>query len=275
MKILSFFIGLVVASRSAVSFYLITIMLSWGYWLTMLAKGLRVEPGSVAHFPGLLGPMLAALIVTALLGGRKGLRALFSRMFWLGPNWVFKLLLSLSPLVGGALACLLMFVMGQAIPPLEAFITVPGLPLNWPLALLAVILVNGFGEETGWRGFLTEHLLTNYGRFRATLVVAVLWAFWHLPLFFLNTSMTQMVGPMMFGWFFLLVCGAFVLAFVYLRTEHSILCVALWHVTFNMMVSGPEGTGFLAAVVSVLVVLSGCTIAFLWWRTPVRVADVR
>ena len=125
----------------------------------MLVKGLRVEAGSVAHFPGLLGPMLAALLVTALVGGRKGLRALFSRMFWLGPNWVFKLQLSLSPLVGGVLACLLMFVMGQPIPPPEAFITVPGLPLNWPLALLAVIVVNGFGEEAGWRGFLTERLL--------------------------------------------------------------------------------------------------------------------
>jgi uncharacterized protein len=264
-----------ISSRQAVSFYLLTIMLSWGYWLTMLAKGLRVEAGSVAHFPGLLGPMLAALIVTALVGGRKALPELFERMIWLGPNWAFKLLLALSPLVGGALACLLMFVMGQPIPSLVAFINVPGLLLNWPLALLAVVFVNGLGEETGWRGFLTDRLLTRYRRFRATLVVAVLWAFWHLPLFFLNTSMTQMVGPMMLGWFLLLVCGAFVLAFVYQSTGHSILCVALWHVAFNMMVSGPEGTGFVAAVVSTLVILWGSLVAFLWWRKPIRVSDVR
>ena len=48
-------------------------------------------------------------------------------------------------------------------------------PENWALSgvVAAVILVNGFGEETGWRGFLTERLLPAHGRFRATL-----WVVW-------------------------------------------------------------------------------------------------
>ncbi len=36
-----------IAKWPAGSFYLFTLMLSWGYWLTLLAQGRRVEPGSV------------------------------------------------------------------------------------------------------------------------------------------------------------------------------------------------------------------------------------
>jgi uncharacterized protein len=254
--------------KQAISFYLLTLVLSWGYWLTLLGHGVKVDSSSVAHFPGLLGPMLAAVSVTALFGGRDAIRELFKRLFRLGPNWVYKLLLALSPLGIGAIAFILIITLGKPFPPLAAFANLPGLPLNWPLTLLAVLVVNGFGEETGWRGFLTEHLLLKYDRFHATLIVAVLWAFWHLPLFWLNTGMAAMIGPMMFGWFFALVCGAFVLAMVYLATGHSILCVALWHVTFNMMVSGPVDTELLSVLVSAGVMLWGLIIAVLWWRKP-------
>lgn len=257
-----------ITKRPAVSFYLLALTLSWGYWLTLLALGLRVGPGSVSHFPGLLGPVLAAIAVTAVVGGRKALLDLFGRMFLLGPHWAAKLLLALSPLALGAVAYIAIFVLGKPLPRLSAFAHVPGLPETWPLAavLAAVIVVNGFGEETGWRGFLTERLLPKHGRLRSALVVALLWAFWHLPLFWLNTSMAALVGPLLIGWLFALVCGAFVLAQVYLATGHSILCVALWHVIFNMMVSSEAGTGLPAAIVSTAVMVWGAIVAVLWWR---------
>jgi uncharacterized protein len=254
--------------KQALSFYLLTLVLSWGYWLTLQWHGVKIDSSSVAHFPGLLGPMLAAIAVTSMFGDRDSIRELFKRMFWLGPNWVYKLLLALSPLGIGAVAFILIITLGKQFPPLAALVNLPGLPLNWPLTLFTVLVVNGFGEETGWRGYLTEHLLRKYDRFHVTIIVAFLWALWHLPLFWLNTGMAAMVGPMMFGWFFALVCGAFVLTMVYLATGHSILCVALWHVTFNMMVSGPVGTGLLAALVSIVVMVWGSIIAVLWWRKP-------
>ena len=104
-----------IAERPAVSFYLLTLTLSWGYWLALLAQGRRVGPGGEAtHFPGLLGPMLAAMAVTAVIGGRKALRELLVRMFRLGPRWRSKLMLALSPLALGALAFAAMQLLGQA-----------------------------------------------------------------------------------------------------------------------------------------------------------------
>ena len=87
-----------ITKRPLVSFYFLTLTLSWGYWVALRVQGLRVGPGSVAHFPGLLGPMLAAIAVTAMTGGRKALHELFGRMLRLGPHWAVKLMLALSPL---------------------------------------------------------------------------------------------------------------------------------------------------------------------------------
>jgi uncharacterized protein len=263
--------GTWIAKRPAASFYVLTLTLSWGYWLTLLAQGRRVEPGSaVTHFPGLLGRMLAAMAATAAIGGRRALIELFGRMFRLGSHGPSRLMLALSPLVLGAVAFAATRFLGKPFPSADAFSQFPGLPRDWPLAavVVAVIVVNGFGEETGWRGFLTEHLLPTQGRMRATLRVALLWPFWHLPLFWLDASMAALVGPVLIGWLFALVCGAFVLAQVYLATGHSILCVALWHAGYNMMVATEIGTGLPAAIVGTAVMVWGAIVAARWWRRP-------
>jgi membrane protease YdiL (CAAX protease family) len=257
------------AKRPAASFYLLALTLSWGYWLTLLAQGRRVVPGGAAtHFPGLLGPMLAAMVVTAAIGGRSALRELLVRMFRLGPHGPFKLMLALTPLALGAVAFAAMGILGKPLPSIDTLAHFPGLPQDWPLAavVVAVIVVNGFGEETGWRGFLTERLLPTQGRLRATLWVALLWSLWHLPLFWLNASMAALVGPVLIGWLFALVCGAFVLAQVYLATGHSILCVALWHAGYNMMVATEIGTGLPAAIAGTAVMVWGAIVAVRWRR---------
>ena len=119
---------------------------------------------------------------TAAIGGRRALIELFGRMFRLELHGPSRLVLALSPLVLGAVAFAAMRFLGKPFPSADAFAHFPGLPRDWPLAAVvaAVLVINGFGEETGWRGFLTEHLLPTQGRMRATLWVALLWSFWHL-----------------------------------------------------------------------------------------------
>ncbi len=266
-----------IIKRPAVSFYVLAITLSWGYWLTLLALGQHVVTGgSVTHFPGLLGPMLAAMIVTAAIGGSTALRELLGRMWWLRPRWPLKLMWALSPLALGAAALAGMRFVGQPLPSTDAFTHFPGLPEHWPLAavIATVVLVNGFGEETGWRGFLTERLLPAHGRFRATVSVALLWSLWHLPLFWLSAGMATLKGPVLIGWWFALFCGAFVLAQVYLATGHSILCAALWHAGYNMWVATEIGTAIPAALVGGAVMVWGAVVAVRWWRGPPDLATV-
>ncbi len=257
---------------SLAGFYALSLVLSWAYWLTLIALGQRVESGTVVtHLPGLLGPALAALAVIALRDGRHGLRALLARVVHIPAPYAPKLALALSPLALGALAFLVLAVWGRPLPALASFAKYPGVPESWSLAqtVVVVLLVNGFGEEIGWRGFATERLFERHGRFQATLWLGLLWGLWHLPLFWLNASMMALVGPMLFGWAFGLLCGAFVLAHVYVLCGRSILCVALWHTAYNLMVATEAGRGLPAALVSTAVMFWGLVAAWRWWHaTP-------
>lgn len=260
-----------IARHAVFSFYIIAVTLTWVYWLILLVQGTRVEPGSSAtHLPGLLGPALAAVIVTAIVEGSSGLKELLARCIQLRPPRKAKLLLAISPLALGVVTFIFMPFFGRSLPTLEAFAHYPGLPQSWPLAFIvfASLVVNGYGEEIGWRGFMTERLIPRYGWFRTTLLVTVLWAIWHIPVFWLNTNMTSLVGPQLIGWAFGLLCGAFVLAHVYQLSNHSILSVALWHTAYNMMVATEAGQGLPAAIVTTIVMVWGVIVAIRWWYVP-------
>jgi membrane protease YdiL (CAAX protease family) len=41
-------------------------------------------------------------------------------------------------------------------------------------------------EELGWRGYGMDSLRSCFSLFTASLYFALLWALWHLPLFFIN-----------------------------------------------------------------------------------------
>ncbi len=254
--------------QPVMAFYLCTLAFSWGYWLAMLPVAHPRLVPTVSHLPGLLGPMVAAILVTGLVSGRSGLLRLLSSALVLPRPRLRHVLLALSPIAIGAVAFLALRIWGVPFPAWSAFAEYPGLPSGMPVAVVtvAVLLVNGFGEEVGWRGFATAQILPRFGKFRTTAIVAGLWLPWHAPLFFLNTSMHNLVGPVFFGWALGLLCGAFVLAAVYLASGHSILVVAVWHTLYNMVVATSAGAGTPAAVVSTAVMIWGAFVAFNWWR---------
>ena len=83
-----------------VSFFVLAYGLSWAYWIPLALAGVRTAPGSsTTHEPGLLGPALAAFIITGLTEGRAGVVA-FARRFALISRPTSRFLIySLSPLV--------------------------------------------------------------------------------------------------------------------------------------------------------------------------------
>jgi membrane protease YdiL (CAAX protease family) len=85
------------------------------------------------------------------------------------------------------------------------------LPSVWvfPPYALIMILVGGGQEELGWRGYILDPLEERLGPWLGNLVLGVVWAVWHLPLFFIpGTSQVFMSFPgfilLMVGysWFF-------------------------------------------------------------------------
>lgn len=244
--------------------------LSWAYWLALLARGLRVGPGSGAtHLPGLFGPFLAALAVTALADGGPGVKWLLSSCVRLpAPRWRW-VLAATSPAWVGAAVFGVLAMFGQRVPSLQDFNTYPGMPQAVPLALafLAALLVNGIGEEGGWRGFALPRLAEGRTPLRAALWVAAIWMLWHAPLFALNASMRQMLGPALVGWALGLAAGSLLLAWLYFHSR-SVFVVAVWHTTFNFLVATSPGQGLVAAVASSMVIAVAAAVAVAWARRP-------
>ena len=250
-------------------FYLLALAISWSYWGMMIAQGLRVVPGSTAsHLPGLMGPMLAAAVVIVAFDGRKALVDWLAR-FWRWPHRpALTGLLIAAPLAIATALLGWQALNGHPLPSVAALTAYPGLPAGTSTlaVLLIVLILNGFGEEAGWRGFLFEALAGPLGRFRAVLVTIPLWLFWHLPLFWINVSMQALLGPMLIGWMIGLALGAFVLAHVYVLTGRRLLAVVLWHVAYNFSVATAATSGLIAAVVTAAVMVWGLGVAIVWAR---------
>jgi len=240
------------------TFVALAYLLSWTWWLPLVLAGatVRVGMGWPTHLPGLAGPALAALIVTALAEGRPGLRALGRRTArWRVGGWWLSVLAILGV---GAFALL-----GTGGPASAAGLTgYPGVARSWdPLATLAfVFLVNGVGEEVGWRGFAVERLVERRSLVVTALIVALAWAPWHLPLFFLTESFRAFTAAGVMGWAIGLTAGSIVLAWLYRGSGGSVLLVSAWHTAFNLVSATPAASGAVAAASSTVVMAAAVAI---------------
>ena len=213
----------------------VALLASWAWTWPLVAAGSTVEKGVgwPTHFPALLGPALAALVVTGWLAGRPGVAELRSRMLrWRLPlRWWAA---ALSPLAFLALALVIAAVSGD-LPSLGEFGRYGGLPAIGliPVAVLAIV-VNGLGEETGWRGFALPRLQRRLGALGAALALGPIWALWHLPFFFCVSGFQDVGALGAVGFLFGLTCGSIVLTWLYNRSGASVLACAVWHALYNM-----------------------------------------
>jgi membrane protease YdiL (CAAX protease family) len=138
----------------------------------MLACTLAAGLGFVSPVLAMFAPLIAAFLTTKYVTG-EDLRA-----FGIAKGSLAFYLWALAyPLIIIVLTSPFLFIPGL---PREE----PYLPLVFPSVpiLVAAPFINfipAFGEEYGWRGFLTSKLKDKYGILIAFIVTGVIWNFWH------------------------------------------------------------------------------------------------
>jgi membrane protease YdiL (CAAX protease family) len=239
--------------RPLLAFFILAYALSWlvEIPLALEAQG-TIQTGIPfsAHYLAAYGPMLSALIVTGMTRGSPGLRELLGRMTrWkVSPGWW---LVAIAPLgLYLVVAAALWLIQGRPVD-LVAMGQVDFLPALGLAALPMWVLTFGIGEETGWRGFALPRLQEGRSALRATVILWVFWALWHLPLFFYSYDASILPG-FLIG----LLAGAIVFTWLYNSTGGSVLLVAIWHGAFNFTTACVScKTGVSAAVISTLVMV--------------------
>jgi membrane protease YdiL (CAAX protease family) len=155
-------------SRPLTIFFTLAYAISWLLFMPIILWHAPIQLIAAASF----GPTMAALITQRLTAGDY-------RVFPF--HWMKRRTL-LATAVGALLIVL-------------AYVVIPGLvladprTLNWSILVslgvynYSTLLGGPLGEEPGWRGYALPRLEARFGAVPASLLLGLLWAGWHLPLF--------------------------------------------------------------------------------------------
>ena len=204
-----------------VVFLVLGFALSWYPW----ALHLMGRPGNGGPNP--LGLLLAALIAAFVDQGWAGSRRVLVSIVRLRaplPVWSAVFLI---PLLSLAIACAIAAAAG---------VTLTAKPPPWSDLLdkfIVMFFFVGLGEEPSWRGFLLPLLQRSVTPLTATLVVAVVWAVWHLPL-----MGSEFAWPIVPAFLVSLFGAAFVQSWLYNASGGSSLLPMTMHGVVNTIGSG-------------------------------------
>jgi uncharacterized protein len=213
-----------------IAFFLLAFALSWIFWLPLvfLRDTIPATQGLVLLILGSSVPSLLAIVLTAIVLGRESLRKLLGRLLiWrVDPRWYLVVVLGPAALAGGMVV-------------FNAFVGGPALSFSTSLLLGVVIPLafsifpgSALGEEIGWRGYALPRLQAGRSALSASLILGVIWAFYHLPLSFTGQAFRS---PSLFVPFAIsTIALSVILTWVYNSTGGSLLLVVLLHATANL-----------------------------------------
>ena len=220
------------------------------------------DPNQAIFFALMFAPTAGALL-TRLLGG--------GRIQWGRPSW--WILAGLLPAVAALGAYMVGSVLGwDTEDPSVLRSALVAAPIG-----ISSAAVSALGEEIGWRGFLWPTLRVRSGFWLTSLIVGVIWWFYHLPLILLGWygSITGLPA------FTVAIVGITLFVGVLTDRSHSLWPAVMTHGAWNALVATSfavtEGTdnvpafsgsdqllgefGWLAAVSSLIVGLVAA-----WWH---------
>jgi uncharacterized protein len=221
-------------------------MLAYGFsWLCFLAYvlpnwgNLSTEQAFPYLLVGQFGPSIAALIMAAREGGRVGVLQLVRRLLIVRFSWHWWAIATWLIGVTMVLCGLVAVLVGE-----------PGALLAWlgdkwlivllPLIGLFVALggAGPLGEELGWRGYLQPLLSSSFNPLVSSILLGLIWAFWHGPLFLIDDWRNGLSLPLFTLLYPLsLIAVSYGMAILWKRTRGSVLVAILFHGCLNAAAS--------------------------------------
>jgi membrane protease YdiL (CAAX protease family) len=214
----------VVVRHPVASMLIAMFTISYALLIPPALAGLPLEPFLLGVI--FLGQLLPAVLVTAAIGGRPGVRELFRRVFrWrVRPVWYLVALFAIP--VAALLVSAVVFGPGA----LRALVTNPAVILAYLNQLSILPLVNMW-EETAWMGVVQARLATSRGPLLAAVITGPLFGLVHLPL-----QLGKPFGELLISMALLMTFAIglrILIGWLYNVTGGSILLGAIAHVTFN------------------------------------------
>jgi len=208
------------------TFFVVSYAVTWGCFF-VAAVTPAAGPRALLFLLGVFTPGFVALWLTGRRRGPSGVTALLRRLIdWQVPARWYVFAVSYIAVIK-LTAALVHRIATGAWP---RFGEAP-----WYLMLAATVgstLIGGqAGEELGWRGYALPRLAGRLGLGGGSVVLGVLWAGWHLPLFFVPGADT--FGQSFPVYLLQVTALSVAMAWLYANTRGSLLPVMLMHAAVN------------------------------------------
>lgn len=199
-----------------VRFFKVAFLGSWIIWTPLILARFRIiavsdKLLSVLTIPviaiGVFGPLAGAIYSLHKEKGKDSVKKYIKSFLDLSIGWKAYLI---PVLIFGGSTFIAWFspeLFGDKRLPM----LLPSLWTFFPYLVL-MILIGGGQEEFGWRGYALPVLENKFGIWMANIILGIIWALWHLPLWFIKGTSQSFMN---FGGFLLLMTGySFILSWI-------------------------------------------------------------
>ena len=261
---------------SVLVYFLITYAVSWALWVPIALKlSANSAVAQFLVFIGAIAPSFVAVALTWRIEGQPGVRELLGRIgrTQVAARW-YLFAIGYFAAVKLTVALIHRLAYGEWPRFGEALYVIP--------FVIAISTPFQAGEELGWRGYALPRMAARIGLAPASVLLGMMWALWHLPLFFLRGADTFHQS---FPTYLIQVTALSVaIAWLWARTGGSLLLPMLFHASINntkdivpAAVEAGTGTfGLRASPVSWIgaAILWTCAAVFLVWMVRTESARV-
>ena len=219
-----------------VLFFALAYVFTWIFWIPAIYL-----PESISPLLMLIGLMAPAIVSTVFImaSGSDLLKQDFKnkiigfyKVKWLNVLWaviVFAIVIVCS--------ILLSLFFGQSLDQFSFTENFSFTGVGIAGAFLTITIASII-EEVGWKGYCEDSIGNYMNWFWESMIFGVLWSLWHFPLIFIQGTYQAglMVNPLYVVNFF--VSGipmGFVITWVYLESDRSILACMIFHFFVNFM----------------------------------------
>ena len=218
-------------NKKIIIYIIIAFVITWGSWfaVSLFQTGDTIpQPLFPLFVFGGFGPVISAFIVKRFMCDKSDFKEFLRQTILVRVHIFWYLFVFIMPLILIFTPWLINFMItGKN----ELVITQP---LNMIVVLIPVMVIGGGFEEFGWRGFLLPELLKKYSIVVSTIFVSIIWAIWHVPLWFI-------VGVSQYGTSFIeftITATALSILFTMLYIkDKSIFMAILFHSMINVYLS--------------------------------------
>jgi len=179
-------------NKIPIRFFIFTFLWSWLLWSIVIF----IEQGNIQNVSfqsfriefaltilGVFGPAIGAILSVLTIEGKSSLKTFVKAFFSLKFGWKIWLSIFIVLGIAGIIAWIIPEYLGE--DRVQTYL--PSVYI-FPLYVLMMVFFGGGQEEIGWRGYISPYLEKRFGLIIGGLILGIIWAVWHIPLWFISSS---------------------------------------------------------------------------------------